>query len=392
MSTADQAAITDAELGSLFSGLDRFSALILAVSGGPDSTALLVLAARWRAARAVGPTLIAVTIDHGLRAEAAAEAAAVAALAHSLDLAHRTLCWTGQKPKSGLQQAAREARYRLLADAAREAGAGAVLTAHTRDDQAETVLIRMMRGSGIAGLGAMERCTVIPGRSPSGAAFGRRDDKLRERARNPESTVGGCPRALDSGPVPSARPGMTTLIRPFLELPKSRLIATLEAAKIPYAQDPSNRDPLFTRSRLRALMPELAKEGLNTARLALLARRAQRAQAAIEAAVDRAEAELTIQTSIPGAFVLNAEGFAGLPAEIALRIVGRAIDRLGDEGPVELAKLEALAGALERAQASHARFRRSLAGAVVTLKGTRILVERAPPRGGKRQSRVVAEP
>ena len=92
-------------------------------------------------------------------------------------------------------------------------------------------------------------------------------------------------------------PGATALdlLRPLLDLPKARLVATLKAAKIPFAEDPSNRDPRFTRARLRGLMPALAEEGLDARRLALLAQRARRAEAAIEAAVDRAARELTAE-------------------------------------------------------------------------------------------------
>jgi tRNA(Ile)-lysidine synthase len=136
-------------------------ALVLAVSGGPDSTALMVLAARWCERLKSGPTLTAVTIDHGLRAESAREAAAVGRLAHQLGLVHRTLRWTGKKPSTGLQEAARTARYRLLAKAARETGATHILTAHTLDDQAETVLIRLTRGSGLTGLGGMQRTMTL---------------------------------------------------------------------------------------------------------------------------------------------------------------------------------------------------------------------------------------
>ena len=93
------------------------------MSGGPDSTALLWLAARWRVGASKRPKLIAVTIDHGLRKESAREARAVARLAKALNVAHRTLRWTGKKPKTGIQEAAREARYRLLGAAAKKAGA-----------------------------------------------------------------------------------------------------------------------------------------------------------------------------------------------------------------------------------------------------------------------------
>ena len=134
MSTADGAApISPAEAQTLFADLAAAPALIIAVSGGPDSTALLVLAARWRAAHKRGPTLLAVTVDHGLREESAREARAVKRLAGRLGVRHRTLRWTGTKPATGLQEAARTVRYRLLAAAARGAGARHVLTgAHAR--------------------------------------------------------------------------------------------------------------------------------------------------------------------------------------------------------------------------------------------------------------------
>ena len=328
--------VSATEAKSLFSGLEQFSALVLAVSGGPDSTALMVLAARWRKSLKNKPALLAVTIDHGLRKEAKREAAATGRLARKLGISHRTLRWSGAKPKTGLQQAARNARYRLLAEAARKAKAAHIVTAHTRDDQAETVVIRMSRGSGVTGLSAMARMSNLPG---DGA-------------------------------------GQLKLVRPLLDIPKSRLIATLKAAKISFADDPSNRDPRFTRARLRALMPELAREGLDAERLSLLARRLKRADMAIEAVVDVAEAGLAL-----GANIFDAVGFSQLPGEVALRLIGRTVARVGDERPVELAKLEALMTALDAAQRSASpRFRRSLAGALVTLAGRQIGVERAPQR------------
>jgi tRNA(Ile)-lysidine synthase len=338
--TAEAGVVSASEAKTLFSCLQTFPALVLAVSGGPDSTALMLLAARWRDSLDTKPKLVAVTVDHGLRKESRREALAVARLARKLKIAHRTLRWNGRKPATGLQEAARAARYRLLGDAARKAGAAHVVTAHTLDDQAETVLIRMTRGSGVTGLGAMARLA----------------------------------------PLPSGADGAITLVRPLLDIPKSRLIATLSAAKIPYADDPSNRDPRFTRARLRTLMGALAQEGLDARRLAQLARRLKRAEAAIEAAVDRAMAELT--ADLPsGAVTLEARRFDELPAEIALRLLGRAVARAGDEGPVELGKLEALKSALEVAQnTGDRRFRRTLAGAAVTMRGHQLVVERAPPR------------
>ena len=336
-----KAAVSAAQAKALFSGLKSFPVLILAVSGGPDSTALLLLAARWRKARKNAPKLIAVTVDHGLRKEAKREAAAVGRLACRLGVAHRILRWSGKKPAAGLQEAARMARYRLLAGAARQAGASHILTAHTRDDQAETVLIRMSRGSGISGLAAMARISTVPGDGAGGIK----------------------------------------LVRPLLDVPKARLVATLQAAKIPFADDPSNRDPRFTRARLRKLMAELAREGLDAHRLSVLARRLKRADAAIEAAVERASRDLVVEMAVPARLVMEASRFAELPAEIALRLIGRLVARQGDEGPVELAKLEALMTALAAAQnTGNGRFRRSLAGAIVTLEPREISVERAPPR------------
>src|SRR5262249_30876821 len=150
----------------------------------------------------------------------------------------------GKKPATGLQEAARAARYRLLATAAVRAQARCILTAHTLDDQAETVLFRLARGSGLGGLAAMAQIGRVP------------------------DSAGGI-----------------MLARPLLVLPKSRLIATLERAGIDFADDPSNRDPRFARARLREVMPALAREGLDARRLALLAQRMRRADAAIELAV-----------------------------------------------------------------------------------------------------------
>jgi len=343
VSTADDATpVSAAEAKTLFASLAHAEALVLAVSGGPDSTALMLLAARWRRALKRGPKLIAVTVDHGLRPSSAAEARAVKRLAHSLGVPHRTLRWQGRKPKTGLQQNARAARYRLLASAARSAKAAHVLTAHTLDDQAETVLIRMSRGSGLTGLGAMSKAS----------------------------------------PLPQDETGDIALIRPLLDIPKARLVATLARAGVAFAEDPSNRDPRFTRARMRGVMPALAGEGLDARRLALLARRMRRAEAAIETAVDAAATTVCAAPWCDGApVVMAAEGFARLPEEVALRLLGRAIARTGDEGAPQLGKLEALLKELGQAMAGRTpRLRRTLAGALVTLAALRVVVEPAPPR------------
>jgi tRNA(Ile)-lysidine synthase len=378
----DDSPISAQHAKRLFADWKAAPAIVLAVSGGPDSIALMWLAARWRRTLARGPRLVAVTVDHGLRAEAKAEARDVKRLARALDLPHRTMRWTGAKPKTGLPAAARAARYRLLAQAARASGATHILTAHTRDDQAETLLMRLLRGSGIAGLAAMAR--------------------------------------------QSERDGVL-LVRPFLHVSKSQLIATLKKAKLGFADDPTNRDLNFTRPRIRTLMPVLAAEGGDTRNLARLAARLARANQAVEVLVDGAERYLALRDREasrpePGAGakafkakifdaktidartfdtrtfdakacdakIFDAEAFLAMPEEIRLRLLKRAIDRFGHEGPAELGKVEALLEVVDRAVAesrsarlpspSQSRLKQTLAGALVSLIDGRIRVEPAPPR------------
>jgi len=343
MADDDQSPITVQQAKDLFARWKTASALVLAVPGGPDSLALMWLAARWRRALSRGPRLIAVTVDHGLRPEAAREAREVKRLAQALQVPHRTLRWTGAKPDTGLPAAARAARYLLLAKAARSSGATHVLTAHTRDDQAETLLMRMLRGSGIAGLAAMARETEREG---------------------------------------------VWLARPLLDVPKSRLVATLGRAKIVFADDPTNRDMSFTRPRLRALMPVLAGEGGDSRTLARLASRLARANAAIEVLADGAERYLALRDRADASrFGFDAVAFAGLPEEIRLRLLKRAIDRAGHEGPAELGKVEALLSVLDEAivhGGTKGRLKQTLAGAVISLTRGRIHVDPAPARRGNR--------
>jgi tRNA(Ile)-lysidine synthase len=309
-----------------------------------------------------GPQLVAVTVDHGLRPESAREARAAKKLAAQLGIRHRTMRWIGDKPATGLQEAARAVRYRLLAAAARAAGARHVLTAHTLDDQAETVLLRMARGSGLTGLGAMARETVL------------------------------------ADPEPRAAAAPLLLVRPLLELPKMRLIATLDANAVAYCDDPSNVDPRFTRARLREVMPVLAGEGLDAKRFALLARRLRRAEAAIEFAVAVAAGAVSQAPWAKGAAIaLDAEKFIRLPEEVALRVLGRAIVHAAGESPLRLARLEALYGLLaqpnsELNSAPIHRVRRTLAGALITLAGGRLTVERAPSRSKPGRFQSISRP
>jgi tRNA(Ile)-lysidine synthase len=302
VSTADEAApVSAAEAKTLFDDLRSAAALVLAVSGGPDSTALMVLAARWRAALKKGPTLIVVTVDHGLRAESAREARAVKRLASRLGVRHRTLRWTGRKPATGLQEEARRVRYRLLVAAARGAGARHVLTAHTLDDQAETLLMRLKRGSGLDGLAAI--------------------------------------------PMTGAWSGIA-IERPLLDVAKTRLIATLEARGVGFVCDPSNADVRFERAQVRGQAGALAALGLTAQALALSARRLRRAREALD---HTAESFLAASSEVSeaGYATVDRDALLAAPQEIALRALSRLIAKVGGgEEPLRLAKVETLLASL----------------------------------------------
>ncbi|MDE2283039.1 MAG: tRNA lysidine(34) synthetase TilS [Hyphomicrobiales bacterium] len=349
MGIADQA-IRDDEANALFSGLEEVPGLLLAVSGGSDSTALLLLAARWagrlKKRRKRSPKLLAVTVDHGLRSESAREAKAVGRLARRLGVRHAVVRWRDAKPKTGLQEAARHARYRLLAQAAVRAGCEHVLTAHTLDDQAETVLFRLARGSGLTGLAGMAHAL----------------------------------------PIPIGEESAVFLVRPLLGVAKVRLVATLRGARVTHSEDPSNRDPRFARTRIRLLLAQLAQEGLDARAIARLAARMRRAETTIEFVV-AAACDALAPRPWQSPVVFDAMRFNDLPAEVGLRLLGRAVAHVGNEGPVELGKLELLYEALRKARVP---LRRTLAGALVAAGGGRIVVERAPSRrqaGGRSGNR-----
>jgi tRNA(Ile)-lysidine synthase len=341
--------VTLAEAGRLFSTWKALPSVVLAVSGGPDSVALMWLAARWRARLANGPRMIAVTIDHGLRESSAAEARMVHRLAATLGIEHKTLRWRGEKPTTGVPAAARDMRYQLLAKAGRAGNAFHIVTAHTQDDQAETLMMRMARGSGLAGLAAMKGEMV--------------------------------------------RADGVTILRPFLELPKGRLIATLRRAGVAFADDPTNRDSRFTRPRWRALMPALAEEGLDARGLARLAGRLGRANMALEAIADITERAVA-RTDPSGATEIDVRAYQTLPEEMRLRLLSRAIGRVAHEGEAGLGQLELLLARTDQAfgtksrkaksrgekSAKPVRFKQTLAGAAITLSDDLLSVTPAPRR------------
>ncbi|RYB07139.1 tRNA lysidine(34) synthetase TilS [Lichenibacterium ramalinae] len=308
------------------------SSVLLAVSGGPDSIALMGLMAALAADVPGGPALAVATVDHGLRPTARAEAEAVLAAAARLGLPGHLLAWDGPKPATRLQERARHHRYALLGACARDIGATHLVTAHTRDDQAETVLFRLMRGSGPAGLAGMAPRTV--------------------------------------------RDGIVHL-RPLLDVPKARLVATCRVRGWAFVEDPANADPRFARARLRALMPGLAAEGLDAARFAVLARRMAEAEAALAA---QAERSLSEAARGPGRF--DGGRLLAEPPAVRQRALDLVLTRLGAApGRPRLERVERLAEALSCAARAGTPLRRTLHGAVVALDGRGLLtLAPAPPR------------
>jgi tRNA(Ile)-lysidine synthase len=292
----------------------------VAVSGGPDSMALALLADRW--ARQRGGGVRALIVDHALRPDSAAEAAATAERLAARGIASEILVRDGPKPTRAIQQAARDARYALLWQACRRQGLLHLLTAHTRDDQAETLLLRLAHGSGLDGLAGMA--------SVREADWGR-------------------------------------LLRPLLGLAKARLVATCAAAGVTVVRDSSNRDIRYARGRLRGVEAALAAEGLTAARLAETARKAGRARAALDAAA----ADLLARAAWPqpeGWIRLDRDVIARASEETARRAVARCLAAVAGRAlPPRAERLDRLVSAVRQGDDL---------GAGRTLGGCRIL-----PRG-----------
>lgn len=264
-----------ARFAAAMAGFDPgLAPLGLAVSGGGDSMALMHLAAGW----ADGRALHVATIDHGLRDASAAEAASVARAARALGLPHTVLHWTGWDGRGNLQQAARDARRHLLADWARDAGLGAIALGHTQDDQAETMLLRLARGSGVDGLAAM---------APRTGAHG------------------------------------IQWLRPLLGHSRAELRDWLRARGLAWVDDPSNDNPDFDRIKARRILAELAPLGLSAARLARSAQHMQDARDVLErTANDAAEG---VMRQDHGDIVFDAPALDALPRDTRDRLVTRAL-------------------------------------------------------------------
>jgi tRNA(Ile)-lysidine synthase len=295
-----------ATVAAVYAELDRLvpafsrgkSRLGVAVSGGGDSIALLIIAMRWATER--GHAIAAATVDHGLREQSAAEARAVATLCARLDIPHHILR-AGKLAEAGgnLSAAAREARFALLADWARDQDLSAVLLGHTIDDQAETVLMRLARGSGAEGLSAM-------------------------------------------------RAGVQRLgvlwLRPMLGVRREALRDLLRAEEIGWVEDPSNEDAQFDRVKARRALALLAPLGIDAEGLARTALHLQRQRRVLERAMDELARRARCWGPL-GEVLLDPIAMAGDEPDTALRLLADCLVRVS--GAVYRPRFRALSGVLE---------------------------------------------
>jgi len=254
----------------------------VAVSGGGDSIALMHLLAHWAQATGREPPHV-LTVDHGLRDNSAADARKVSGWAKRAGLKAIALRWTGPRPKSDIEAAAREARYRLMGKHVRKKKLTALYVGHTRDDQAETFLLRLMRGSGLDGLAAM--------------------------------------RAVAPYPLPGYRD--LCIVRPLLALERDAVREHLRANDHAWLEDPMNEEDRFARVRLRQLWPQLEQAGITRARVAAAAGHLTRAREALEGvtAAVLARAVRRVENTVhvdPGALT-------SAPREVGLRALAQLL-------------------------------------------------------------------
>ena len=312
-----------AEFSALMEPLGPFEAspaLAVAVSGGADSLALCLGAQEWAVAR--GGAVTALTVDHGLRASSADEAALVGDWLRARGIEHRVLPWRGEKPRRGVQAKARDARYGLLRDWCRGHAVLHLLVGHHADDQAETLMMRAGRASGFDGLAGMA--------------------------------------ALTDTDTPR-------LLRPLLGLGRARLRATLRARGQVWVEDPSNRDPRFARVRVRAALEGGAWD---TFELAGVAARIGAIRAFDEALTNEWLARYAVLHPAGYAW-LDFEGLRGAPRGLALRMLSRTVTCIG--GRSYPPRRRGLARTY-RTLLDEAPQRTTLGGCLLTPQGRRVLV------------------
>jgi tRNA(Ile)-lysidine synthase len=323
--------LTADDIERLFDPLELYEKLGLAVSGGPDSLALMLLAARW--ARGSGrPALFVYTVDHGLRPEAAAEAAMVVREAEALGLPARSLRWEGDKPSRGIQAAARAARYRLMAEAMDLDDVAILATAHHLGDQAETVLMRLAHGSGIEGLRGMDALSLVE----------------------------GC-----------------YVVRPLLGVRPEVLREVVSDAGLSPAYDPSNADENYERVRWRLMLPALEAMGITLERLGTFARRMDDVGQLVRSEAEAVYPEIVTPHG-SGQVELNASRFALQNSSVASSLLAKVLESVsGDRRAPPLGPVELLARRLRQLTPLKGI---TLNGCLVSSDGEAILVRKEKPR------------
>jgi tRNA(Ile)-lysidine synthase len=303
--------------------------IVVGVSGGADSMALTLLADAW--ARQRGISMVALTVDHGLRDDAAREASRVGIWLRSRGISHRTLRVSETRPVAGIQNAARNWRFAAFNSWCRDNDAGPILLAHTVEDQAETLWLRMLADSGPDGLAAMAA----------------------------ESRVSGL-----------------RITRPLLTISKHRLIATCRLRGQDWIEDPSNRDPQFTRVRLRKLAEVLDQQGLGVAQ----ASRIIAGMAGARAAMDRHCAEFMSEHGrilTVGVGWFDGGAFARLPALFSDILISRLVGAIGG-GPLP-PRQRRVTGVSEALRSTRSLLTRTLGGCVISRRRDgRVWIYREP--------------
>lgn len=284
------------------------TSIAVAVSGGGDSMALTLLLKQWCLNNNI--KLFALTVDHGLREASKQEAEQVSNWLGELNIHHEIIHWNGEKPISNIQDRAREARYSLINEWCRSNDINHIFVAHHQDDQAETFLIRLFRGSGVDGLSAMNKVSPLP--------------------------------------VEDIGNSNISIYRPLLSIGKERLLKTLEDLGQNWISDPSNENDSFTRIKIRNLLATTEIEGLDREKLTTTAARMSRVKSLLEQLTDQAESDF-IQYNLLGYAELKQDFEKTLHEEIALRLLSRLLKKIsGSTHPTRYQKLISLYENLKR--------------------------------------------
>ncbi len=297
----------------------------VAVSGGPDSLTLASLLSEY--ALSADKELHVLTVDHALRAESKTEAEDVGKWVNAFNnkkIQHKILTWDSDKPEKALMETARHARYDLMSDYCQKNDIQALFVAHHSDDQAETILFRLSKGSGLDGLGGMEPAHAY-------------NENLM-------------------------------LYRPFLDVPKISLVEYCKKHSLPFVTDPSNEKQEYARPRLRKAKAILEEEGLTAERLSATAKRMRRAREALEK-ISADVYEQALQDNQKNSIGLNWTYLKSQPEEISFRVVSMALNHVSDTNGaynVRMKRLESLFFDLWQLDDLALFKRRSLGGCLVS--------------------------